>query len=597
MAPRVGRRSQTIPLAVCAAAVMFAGSLYLGLGVGTAIQEFAPTEPPPRATIAGSSFVSPASSNAVPAGAGAADQRPQQGSGATMPRNPSDALVVIHPRDPPKEPRLKGKDLPNGGPGLLLTIPAWADVHTKFIRPPTEKEPIDTIWDVAVLGCISATAAAKEAGAPQTTTALLQAFTAALGRVRLAAIACVEKGAISDDDGRISPEEIAEALWKRAPAWRLRKVVTVDNNTGCSTFVVERRERLFVFAITGGNDGRAAYVERTWGRRTPIQWYGDLWDPLLRSIVDLHPKYVEQKFDWLTFKISRIWQRVWEDFGQLATRRALASSLDGMSEAHRGLLKGLERQVGGARGIEYDWYVRLWDDNYFYEENMHQALIHFNPATPVMVGKMGWRNMAKAAVYPFAGGGAGWYLSAAGMERLGPSIADAEDWFVQFRARRDIFLPHSIHDEDVFLSAWLAILNVSFKNIPGVEHVSPGLNNKQRCMNEATLTKLRWDPGYSVYFNYPGKEEVLRIEEAVYAYFKPIIWHYMSPTRLVKLETLLYPERAADFKDEKLPTTNSDAVKRGKACYPGVPPGEAPARGKSLFETPVTDPPVVVERG
>jgi hypothetical protein len=363
--------------------------------------------------------------------------------------------------------------------------------------------------------------------------------------------------------------------------------------------VLERRERLFTFAITGGKDGRAAYVERTWGRRTPMVWYGDYWTPLLRPIVDLHPKYLQDRFDLLTFKITRIWQRVHEDYG---TRASAAVAADPNGELrtkvaashHQAALAAYVRTA--AQGGLYDWYVRLWDDNYFYEENLQTALIRFEPSKPVMAGKVGWRYMADTAVYPFAGGGAGWYLSWAGMDKFGESIAACEAWIPKFRARKDIFLPHGSHDEDVFLSAWLSMVNVSLKNIPGVEHVSPGKRGKQRCMEDETLVKLRWDKAATVYFNYPGKEAVLRLTEAepIYAYFKPIIWHYMSPTRLVALETLLYPARAKDFAGEAIPKTNSDLFKKGKGCYPGVPPGPTPPRSGSIFEQAVTDPPVKV---
>lgn len=437
--------------------------------------------------------------------------------------------TVLSPKSQSSE---VSSELPNGPAGLHGAFSA-VDAETFFV--PLSRRPrrvaLVKIFDTILISCN-----------PEITD-FDQTLATSLGRTRLvASLQGCEKTIGSE------VETVNGWLRKYAPSWY------VSTQTD-SAFVVKRRSKVFTFCIGGGSDGRANYVEATWGQRTPIQWYMDKWSDELRPIVDLHPNYVKDPFNLLTFKISRIWQRVHSDFG------------DG----------------------DYDWFIRLWDDNYFLEENAYNVLGRMDLNRPLMVGKIGWRNMGKSAVYPFAGGGAGWFLNKKGLSVVGPSIPDAEKWFVNFRARKDIFLKHHIHDEDVFLTAWFHLLNISFVNAPGLEHVSPGNEQKQRCMADDVLYRLRWKDDESIYFDYPAHEEQFRIEEAWYAYTKPIVWHYMSPRRLLKLESLLYPQRREEFKRDDPPRTNADMAKKNRQCYPGVP-DPPPPRGNSMFERLLPDP-------
>jgi hypothetical protein len=506
------------------------------------------------------------------------------------------------------------EELPNGGPALLYTSASWLVVERLFVRSGAAlNQPIRTIWDYAALGegCSVADPTRRiPDGSSLDKTRTLRALGAALGRVRLVAFVCVPAKM------GVSNAEIQLELFRRAPMWRIRRSQVLPGGTSgdVQRFVLEKRQRVFPFAITGGKDGRASYVERTWGQRTPIQWYGDLWDERIRPIVDLHPKYVEQPFDLLVFKISRIWQRVFEDFGSAAVEFAYNDPLNrlnvDLTQEQRDILAELRSDVGSRTNITspsetatgragtaggYDWYIRLWDDNYFLEENLHQALVRFDPQSLIMTGKMAWRFLAVGILYPFAGGGAGWYLSTEAMDVLGPSVAKADVWFVEFR-RKPIYLPREYHDEDVFLSAWLDIIGVDFKNIPGAEHVSPGLKSKQRCMRDEDAYQLRWDPKATAYFEYPVKEAALRIDAEPYAYSKPINWHYMSPRRLLRLEQVIYPDRANDFRGERPRKTNADVTRvrtTTKGCYPAVPEDmPVPPRGLSIFEVFVPDPPI-----
>lgn len=390
-----------------------------------------------------------------------------------------------------------------------------------------------------------------------------------LGRTRLTAILKFSES-MTTQHQKSSLVKLSKLLSIYAPSWRI-----VSSSSQNEIIHLERRAKVFVFGITGGGMAtaqRSRYAEATWGSRTPIQWFSDQWDDHFRPIYkDQHPLYVKDRFNYLTFKISRVWQIVFKYYYTISHERI-------------------------------DWFIRLWDDNYFYEENLYPILyrLPFNPQKDeVLAGKLGWRHLGPAdAVFPFAGGGAGWYLSSAGMKKFGSTIDEMEAWIPKLRARTDIWLPHGMHDEDVFLTAWIGTFQkINCTNIPGVEHVSPGMNAKQRCMSDAALFKLRWDPNATIFFDYTGaKSRSLRIEDSWYSYTKPIIWHYMSPKRLLKLEELLYPKRAKNDGGD-LPSTVAAAPatavdqpsRKRKGCYPGVPEGGAPKRGVSLFEEPLPE--------
>ncbi|KAJ9469019.1 hypothetical protein DIPPA_13057 [Diplonema papillatum] len=451
--------------------------------------------------------------------------------------------------------------LPNGGPSRLFTG-NWTAASQTFQHPAEDpREPIPGVVDWVVVGC-----GAGERAFDLASVAASGAFERLLSRTRLAAVLCLAASRSADVVVELEP-----LLWRRAPAWR---IVRVDSTSSTVAVLLERRVRAFVFGITGGTDGRAAYVERTWGRRTPVQWYADRWDSHLRPIVDEHPMYAKNPWGLMTYKITRIWQR---DGGRVERGRPANSETPASFAAH--FREG------------YDWYVRLWDDNYFHEENLHGALGHLDPSKPVTAGKAGWYSLSTTAKVPFSGGGAGWFLSTTAMDRFGLSIDAAEAWMPVFRAQ-PIRLTHDLHNEDIILSVWLDKIKVSFINILGVEHVSPGLGPKQRCMSNETLYSLRWDRNASVYYE---TDLTFLLENTTYGYTKPLVWHYMSPNRLVRLETLLYPDAGAQFAGETLPQTNAELANPKKKCYPGVPPGPALPRSGGVFETPLADPAIVTE--
>lgn len=471
---------------------------------------------------------------------------PTDEEGEGLPSSPTEQPArgddVTTTREAVEDPSTTSPRLPNGPPGLSRTF--TSSTAASFFVPIHQRAnhvALELIFDDVVLQSCDAHSVTLETVATM------------LGRTRVQATISRCEAVLGN-----TVEETRKHLEAVAPSWF---VAGYSDSTG--TMLLKRRSKLFVFCIGGGNDGRANFVERTWGQRTPIQWYTDTWTPQLRPIVDLHPLYKKDPFNLLAFKISRIWQRVYEDYGN-----------------------------------HYDWYVRLWDDNYFHEENAYNVLGRFQlphyqrEHEPLMVAKMAWRNMGVNAVYPFAGGGAGWFLNRAGLHRIGPNVARGEQWFQEFRNRKDIFLKHHIHDEDVFLTAWFHNEGVAFQNAPGLEHVSPGMQQKQRCLSNDMIYKLRWDPNVTIYFDYPAHEAQFRQEDAWYAFTKPIVWHYMSPSRLVHVETLLYPHRKPEFARDAIPKTAADAAKPNRKCYPGVPSPE-PQRGLSRYETPLPDPPLV----
>lgn len=339
---------------------------------------------------------------------------------------------------------------------------------------------------------------------------------------------------------------MSQPCWERGPS-------------SPDAFLLRRPNFLLTFGVTGGvkEVNRAVWAEKTWGRRTPVVWYSDVTHPTLMPHIVTHPLYEKDKFAYLSFKMTAIWQHVFLTYYQ---------------------------EAGSPNAFE--WYIRLWDDNFFYEENFHRIVRrlprHFIK-TPACFGKVGVRVLSSADSenHKMMGGGAGWFITAPGMQ-WAKNVSMCDRITLSYENRRGIFLPHRLHDEDILLSICMARERLQFYNIPGVEHVSPGMNGKQRCLSQEKLKQLRWDDKASIIYSYPTRDKAVTVDGQSMAYSKPIVWHYMSPLRLVNLEVLLYPERSAEL--SPLPqATPIDIPKPRKKCYPGVP-DQMPAVGLSVFD-------------
>ena len=110
----------------------------------------------------------------------------------------------------------------------------------------------------------------------------------------------------------------------------------------------------------------------------------------------------------------------------------------------------------------YDWYVRLWPDNYVYHDRLLQLLESYDPGKPQILGTVSYHGK-----YEFVGGGAGWALSRAAfrnwIQHDGDSLEGCErpdDISSNYSFAEDVIictcLSHSkvrlVHRGDVFLS-------------------------------------------------------------------------------------------------------------------------------------------------
>ena len=133
---------------------------------------------------------------------------------------------------------------------------------------------------------------------------------------------------------------------------------------------------IFYFAITHhSNRKKALACNKTWVQTLPnMHWYSDEPDP-------------EMNYTVISYKAGNTYQ--------LVTYRALLI-FNHVLSTYTG----------------YDWYVRLWDDNYFFKERLEKLLENQNPNDSVLIGKMlhvdNWKDETR---YFYLGGGSVWVLS------------------------------------------------------------------------------------------------------------------------------------------------------------------------------------------
>lgn len=118
----------------------------------------------------------------------------------------------------------------------------------------------------------------------------------------------------------------------------------------------------------------------------------------------------------------------------------------------------------------YDWYIRIWPDNYVFSERLERLLAKYDPSVPQVIGRLHTNQNGET----YVSGGAGWAVSRAALEAWdvhhGPSFENcrkphwleenlefAEDVIisnclnssgVKLVERRDVFLSHYPGHED-----------------------------------------------------------------------------------------------------------------------------------------------------
>ena len=115
--------------------------------------------------------------------------------------------------------------------------------------------------------------------------------------------------------------------------------------------------RLFFFGITHESVAELAHKAHvTWGRHCNaghgLVWYSNGEDPVLNAtVISLG---AGDAYANITHRVLAVWQHVWRHYP------------------------------------DYDWYVRLWPDNYAFPDRFTALAAQLDPAVPLFVGRLGW---------------------------------------------------------------------------------------------------------------------------------------------------------------------------------------------------------------
>ncbi len=202
------------------------------------------------------------------------------------------------------------------------------------------------------------------------------------------------------------------------------------------------RERIFVFGVTyEPNHARARVAQRTWARDFApdgIPWYSNASDAELRTRV-LAPSSGMGYFD-ITWRMLEIWTDV------------------------------LLRHPG------YDWYMRVWDDNYVHFDRVCALLEAYNPAARLELGHV-YTGHVQRDFAPhmdhMIGGGATSLSSRASNEALLRHITDCAAWIQDLPPRTPSGATCRWNCEDYYQSYCRLRLGTRLVEVPGFFSHSP----------------------------------------------------------------------------------------------------------------------------
>jgi len=241
----------------------------------------------------------------------------------------------------------------------------------------------------------------------------------------------------------------------------------------------QKGPRIMYFAVAYQPEGEEGVNHRvdgalnTWTKKVPVLWYSNKYDKRLKNIVIKDPNGDSQE---LYLRVKDIWKHVWQNFP------------------------------------DYDWYFRLWDDNYVIVENVPAALEGLNPKDPWLVG---------LSFGKFPAGGAGWIVSKGAMKKWMPKIDTCDE----LTKRQPPLCDRKLWCEDVLFGNCMADMGVKVKNRPGMffanTHEWRGADYPDDQRAELEPSKLRCAAGRKTGF-------------------RPIVFHYMKEGISERLEKLLY---------------------------------------------------------
>lgn len=224
------------------------------------------------------------------------------------------------------------------------------------------------------------------------------------------------------------------------------------------------RERLFVFGVTyEPNHGRARVAQQTWARDfspTGIPWYSNASDAELHARV-LVPSRGMGYLD-ITWRMMEIWTDV------------------------------LTRHPG------YDWYMRVWDDNYVHFERVCALLEAYNPAALLELGHV-YTGHVRRDFAPhmdhMIGGGAASLTSRASNEALLRHMADCAAWIQDLPPRTPSGATCRWNCEDYYQSYCRLRLGTRLVEVPGFFSHSPsrsGWSDRDLAWHAPGGCRARW---------------------------------------------------------------------------------------------------------
>ena len=219
------------------------------------------------------------------------------------------------------------------------------------------------------------------------------------------------------------------------------------------------KPKIFYFGVTHHlNRDKLMASNRTWVRTIPkMHWYSDKPDPDLNvTVVSYEPG---NTYKLITYRMLMIFQHIYEH--------------------HQG----------------YDWYVRLWDDNYLFNDRLVELLQDQDPDEAVLIGKLldikFPMHNGEVRRFLYIGGGSVWVLSRSALNRwftlANANLTNHRTCKMDGVGRYLADIPnYNQHAEDLHLSLCLNSLGVKYVHAYGFQNYNTS-HTELRMTNQAVV--------------------------------------------------------------------------------------------------------------
>lgn len=265
-------------------------------------------------------------------------------------------------------------------------------------------------------------------------------------------------------------------------------------------------------------------VMMTWGKRIPaknLYWYSDVDAPYLNSNVIVNP--AGESYREMFTKMIEFWKSVYNEFGEKDS---------------------------------FNWYLRLWEDNYVLTENLERFLntdvyeIYSNSENlqhlysdpmfrflnwnvipdfnkPIVIANVSPYVQSKGEIFPLLGGGPGWVFNNKALKLFAENVEYCID-----KMKFDTDIECKNVCEDVMIGECLRSLGVQIVPFCGAFGHPPW--NQYSCSidDENLRKKLLVDTNTCSNGNFVGSCPLKK--------YHPLIFHYMEPEQMSRVETILY---------------------------------------------------------